>query len=85
TEALMSNVPTTRPEFLGRRIILRGDPADPINPPSGCSFHPRCAYSKEICSVESPVLREIKPNHFASCHFAESLDLRGCDALGCVI
>ena len=85
TEALMSNVPTTRPELLGRKIILKGDPADPINPPSGCSFHPRCIYSKEICSVEIPALREIDSGHLVACHFAESLELRGCDALGCVI
>ncbi len=85
TEALMSNVPTTRPELLGRKIILKGDPADPINPPPGCAFHPRCLYSKKVCSVEDPTLREINPSHFVACHFAESLDLRGCDALGCVI
>jgi len=85
TEALMSNVPTTRPELLGRKIILKGDPADPINPPSGCAFHPRCLYSKKVCSIEDPALREINPSHFVACHFAESLDLRGCDALGCMI
>ncbi len=85
TEALMSNVPTTRPEFLGRKIILKGDPADPINPPPGCAFHPRCIYAKTVCSSEDPALREISPTHFVACHFAESLDLRGCDALGCVI
>ncbi|MDA8405959.1 MAG: ATP-binding cassette domain-containing protein [Deltaproteobacteria bacterium] len=85
TEALMSNVPTTRPELVGRKIILKGDPADPINPPPGCAFHPRCIYSKEVCSSENPELREISPTHFVACHFAESLDLRGCDALGCVI
>lgn len=85
TEALMSNVPSTRPELVGRKIILKGDPADPINPPSGCSFHPRCLYAQKICSDEEPQLREIGLTHFAACHFAESLDLRGCDALGCVI
>jgi len=85
TEALMSNVPSTRPELVGRKIILKGDPADPINPPSGCAFHPRCLYSQKICSDEEPQLREIGLSHFAACHFAESLDLRGCDALGCVL
>lgn len=85
TEALMSNVPSTRPELLGRKIILKGDPADPINPPAGCAFHPRCLYAQKICSDDKPALREIIPGHFVACHFAESLDLRGCDALGCVI
>jgi peptide/nickel transport system ATP-binding protein len=85
TEALMSNVPTTRPELLGRRIILKGDPADPINPPPGCPFHPRCLYAEEVCSQVVPPLREVEPGRLAACHFAETLGLTGCDALGCVI
>jgi peptide/nickel transport system ATP-binding protein len=85
TEALMSNVPSTRPELLGRRIILKGEPADPINPPPGCPFHPRCLYAEEMCTTIVPPLREIEPNHLTACHFAESLDLSGCDALGCAI
>ncbi|MBI5252214.1 MAG: ATP-binding cassette domain-containing protein [Desulfomonile tiedjei] len=85
TEALMSNVPTTRPELVGRRIILKGEPADPINPPAGCPFHPRCNYAQEICSTVVPELREIEPGHLSACHFAESLNLTGCDALGCAI
>jgi peptide/nickel transport system ATP-binding protein len=85
TEALMSNVPSTRPELLGRRIILKGEPADPINPPPGCPFHPRCLYAEQMCTSIVPPLREIEPNHLTACHFAESLDLSGCDALGCAI
>jgi peptide/nickel transport system ATP-binding protein len=85
TEALMSNVPTTRPELVGRKIILRGDPADPINPPSGCPFHPRCLYAERVCSEVVPLLEEVEPDHFAACHFARSLNLSGCDALGCAI
>ncbi len=85
TEALMSNVPTTRPELVGRRIILKGEPADPINPPPGCPFHPRCIYAEEICFTVVPPLREIEPGRLSACHFAESLNLTGCDALGCAI
>ncbi len=85
TEALMSNVPTTRPELVGRKIILRGEPADPINPPSGCPFHPRCLYAEEICSKLVPPLEEAEPGHLAACHFKHTLNLTGCDALGCVI
>lgn len=85
TEALMSNVPTTRPELVGRKIILKGEPADPINPPSGCPFHPRCLYAQEVCFSVVPPLREIEPGHLSACHFAESLNLTGCDALGCAI
>jgi len=85
TEALMSNVPSTRPEMAGRKIILRGDPADPINPPRGCPFHPRCLYAEKMCSEVVPALEEIAPGHLAACHFSKSLNLTGCDALGCVI
>ncbi len=85
TEALMSNVPTTRPELVGRRLILRGEPADPINPPAGCPFHPRCLYAEEICSAVVPPLEEVEPGHTSACHFSRTLDLTGCDALGCAI
>ncbi len=85
TEALMSNVPSTRPELIHRKIILRGDPADPINPPPGCPFHPRCLYAQEICSQVVPKLEEVEPGHFSACHFSRTLNLTGCDALGCVI
>lgn len=85
TEALMSNVPTTRPEMVGHRIILEGDPADPINPPSGCPFHPRCIYAEDKCATVVPPLEEVEPDHLAACHFAKVLDLNGCDALGCAI
>ena len=85
TEALMSNVPTTRPELVGRKIILRGEPADPIKPPSGCPFHPRCLYAESVCSEVEPLLEEVVPGHFAACHFSRSLNLTGCDALGCAI
>jgi peptide/nickel transport system ATP-binding protein len=85
TEALLSNVPSTRPELVGRKIILRGDPADPINPPQGCPFHPRCPYAADICSRVDPPLEEVEPGHLAACHFADKLNLAGCDALGCVV
>ncbi|MFH0825592.1 MAG: oligopeptide/dipeptide ABC transporter ATP-binding protein [Pseudomonadota bacterium] len=85
TEALMSNVPTTRPELVGRKIILKGETADPINPPSGCPFHPRCVYRQEICSDSVPQLQEVGSDHSVACHFAGDLNLTGCDALGCAI
>ncbi|MGD9818854.1 MAG: ABC transporter ATP-binding protein [Desulfomonilaceae bacterium] len=85
TEALMSNVPSVRPELVGKKIILKGETADPINPPPGCAFHPRCLYSQEICSSVEPQLREIGPDHVVACHFSETLNLNGCDAFGCSI
>jgi peptide/nickel transport system ATP-binding protein len=77
TEALMSAVPRPDPRAQKKRIVLAGEVANPANPPSGCYFHPRCRYAQDICSAEEPQLREIKERHFASCHFAEELSLRG--------
>ncbi len=84
-EALMSNVPTTRPELIGRKIVLKGETADPIKPPEGCPFHPRCLYAKEACSQVVPELREIEPEHRVACIRADELNLTGCDALGCTL
>jgi oligopeptide/dipeptide ABC transporter ATP-binding protein len=85
TEALMSNVPSRRPELAARRVVLRGEPADPINAPPGCPFHPRCLYTEEECIEFVPPLVEIEPGHMVACHLAEVLNLTGCDALGCAI
>jgi peptide/nickel transport system ATP-binding protein len=60
---------------------LPGEVANPANPPSGCYFHPRCRYAKDICSVETPPLIEVEPEHFSACHFAKELKLRGVVAL----
>lgn len=73
TKALMSAIPVPNPEFKKQRIILQGDVPSPVNPPSGCPFHPRCPVAKPICSKEKPELREIKPEHFVACHFPGSL------------
>ncbi len=77
TEALMSAVPKPNPRLQKERIVLTGEVADPANPPPGCYFHPRCRYAQEICRVEGPVLHEITPEHFVSCHRAEELSLKG--------
>ena len=76
-EALISAVPPADPDIQLNRIIMQGDVPSPANPPSGCVFHPRCQYAKERCSQEVPELKEIKPNHFASCLYAEELQLKG--------
>ena len=47
---------------------LEGEVPSPINPPSGCPFHTRCASCMEICSRERPEYREVRPNHFVACH-----------------
>jgi peptide/nickel transport system ATP-binding protein len=77
TEALMSSVPKADPKYKSDRIIMQGDVADPSNPPTGCYFHPRCRYTIDRCKTEAPVFRELKPDHFVSCHRAEELQLRG--------
>jgi peptide/nickel transport system ATP-binding protein len=77
TEALLSAVPKPDPRLRSERIVLEGDVADPANPPSGCYFHPRCAYATEECRCKTPEQREAAPDHFVSCHRAEELDLRG--------
>jgi len=77
TEALMSAVPKPDPLYKSERIVMPGDVADPANPPSGCYFHPRCRYAQEICKQETPEFRELKPDHWAACHLAEELQLRG--------
>ena len=79
TEALLSAVPRADPSLRdrGRRIRLRGEVADPSDPPAGCYFHPRCRYARELCKNQAPELRQVAPGHSTACHFSEELDLRG--------
>lgn len=77
TEALISAVPKPDPQARRQRILLEGDVANSANPPSGCYFHPRCRFVQEICKTDEPALREVLPQHFVTCHFAEELTLRG--------
>ncbi|EFH89395.1 ABC transporter ATP-binding protein [Ktedonobacter racemifer] len=71
TQALLSAVPVPDPTIESRRkrIILEGDVPSPVNPPSGCNFHPRCWKAQAICREQIPQLEEKQPNHFAACHF----------------
>ena len=84
TEALLSAVPKPDPRLRSQRIILEGDVPDPSNAPSGCFFHPRCAYAEDICAIETPDLRRINDKghgHQVACHFADELSLRGIEDL----
>ncbi|HLV34757.1 MAG TPA: dipeptide ABC transporter ATP-binding protein [Spirillospora sp.] len=83
TEALLSAVHVTDPKLRDerKRIVLQGDVPDPANPPSGCYFHPRCRYAKDICKHEAPPLVEVQPGHLAACHFSNELDLAGVAAM----
>jgi peptide/nickel transport system ATP-binding protein len=77
TEALLSSVPMTDPRRERSRMILKGEIASPIHPPSGCHFHPRCPYAGERCKAEVPAWRELEPGRFVACHFADSMRLKG--------
>ncbi len=77
TEALMSAIPEADPSLVMKPIILTGEIPSPIDPPSGCTFHPRCRYSKDICSQAIPEWVELKPDHYVACHFADTLNLKG--------
>lgn len=71
TQALLSAVPVPDPDIESRRkrIILEGDVPSPINPPSGCNFHPRCWKAQAICREVIPPLEMKQSNHYAACHF----------------
>jgi peptide/nickel transport system ATP-binding protein len=77
TEALLSAIPRSNPDQQSQRIILPGDVPNPANPPSGCTFNPRCRYAQDICKKEKPPLIEVAPDHQAACHFARELELVG--------
>jgi len=69
TEALLSSVPMPDPKILKKKITLPGDVPSPIDPPSGCVFHPRCRYRQETCERVVPEFVEIEPDHWLSCHY----------------
>ena len=74
TKALLSAIPVADLDRKKERIILEGDVPNPVNPPSGCPFHPRCPIAQDKCSTEIPKLNNYQSNgkqHLAACHFVE--------------
>lgn len=70
TRALLSSIPQMDPTKRRRRIVLQGDVPSPINPPSGCRFHPRCPLAMDVCSREQPKLLDFS-GHQVRCHAVE--------------
>lgn len=68
THALFSAFPTFRDEARRVDIVLKGDVPNPVNPPDGCRFHPRCNQHRNICRTEMPNIGEVEENHFVRCH-----------------
>ena len=68
TKALFSAALPAHPDDIGDEIVLTGEVPSPINPPSGCNFHPRCPFAMDRCSVDEPVLKEVSSGHLLSCH-----------------
>ena len=68
TEALLAAVPIPDPRLKRKKIVLQGDVPSPVNPPSGCVFHPRCPQAMERCKHEVPLLKQIAPGNLVACH-----------------
>jgi oligopeptide transport system ATP-binding protein len=75
TEALLAAVPIPEPRIKKKRIILTGDVASPIKPPSGCRFHTRCPYAEEICRRIEPPMLDVRPGHAVACHLRQPAQL----------
>ncbi len=73
TQALLSAVPIPDPvvDRKRKRILLTGDVPSPVNPPSGCHFHPRCRLVQDVCKNEEPELRDVGGEHWVACHLVK--------------
>lgn len=71
TQSLLSAIPEADPKKKKDRIILKGDVPSPVDPPSGCRFHPRCPKAFDLCSVKEPEFKEYADGHYAACHLLE--------------
>jgi len=72
TQALLSAVPVPNPRLAKKRTVLTGDVPSPLDPPSGCRFHPRCPRRMEVCPVEPPKTRQVALGHLVACHLYDT-------------
>lgn len=72
SQALLSSIPIPDPTKRQKRLLLSGDVPSPVNPPSGCRFHPRCSYRTEICRQKEPPLIDVGKGHYVACHQVSS-------------
>ena len=76
TEALLSAVPIPDPLHQSRKIILSGEIPNPVSPPKGCFFHPRCRYAQSKCETEVPIFKSLGDNHYSACHYSGQFGLK---------
>ncbi|MCF6180229.1 MAG: ATP-binding cassette domain-containing protein [Geopsychrobacter sp.] len=75
TEALLKSIPLPDPQLAKRTTPLKGEIPSPLDPPSGCAFHPRCPYASELCRRETPVLKTLGGNHQTACHHHDKVGI----------
>jgi peptide/nickel transport system ATP-binding protein/oligopeptide transport system ATP-binding protein len=75
TQALISAIPIPDPKLERERMLLEGEVPSPVNPPSGCRFHPRCPMAMDICSQKEPVIEEVSPDHWVACFYVVESNL----------
>ena len=68
TKALISSIPIPDPSVTRQKVTLQGEIPNPINPPKGCKFNPRCPHAFDACRCVEPELKEYEPNHYVACH-----------------
>ena len=75
TKALISAIPLPKPKAKKEQIILQGEVPSPLNPPSGCRFHPRCPIAIDACPLSEPEFREHTPDHWVACFNTEPIQV----------
>ena len=80
TVSLLAAVPVLQPPIERRSVLMSGDRANPLSPPAGCAFHPRCPAATELCKTDRPRLLEVESEHEVACHHPGELELDRIDS-----